>query len=112
MSHTVSLPSKGQGSCDVSASALSSGLLCPCGQMQVAIGVDRRFLQAVTSGKHQREVGGWLTLPAILCASLYLTHYIFMLEQSKYFVGFMENIRMSPIPNVKIRSAEYFIFQH
>lgn len=86
-----------------------SSLLCPHGQMQVAIGVD----QEISAGSDlQREVGSWLTLSAILCPSLYLTHYIFMLEGSKYFVEFFENILMSASPNVKIRSDEYFIFQH
>ena len=78
VSHTPSLPSKGRGRCDVSASALSSDLLCPYGQMRVAIGVDRRFLQVVTSGEHQREVGGWLTLPAILCSSLFFSFLIIL----------------------------------
>lgn len=77
--------------------------------MQVAIGVD----QEISAGSDlQREVGNWLTLSAILCPSLYLIHYIFMLEGSKYFVEFFENILMFAGPNVKIRSDEYFIFQH
>ena len=77
--------------------------------MQVAIGVD----QEVSAGSDlQTEVGNWLTLSAILCPSLYLTYYLFMLEGSKYFVEFFENILMSASPNVKIRSDEYFIFQH
>lgn len=87
----------------------NSSLLCPHGQMQVAIGVD----QEISAGSDlQREVGNWLTLSAILSPSLNLTHYIFVLEESKYFVEFFENILMSPSPSVKIRSDEYFIFQH
>lgn len=81
----------------------------PHGQMQVAIGVD----QEISAGSDlQREVGNWLTLSAILSPSLNLTHYIFVLEGSKYFVEFFENILMSPSPSVKIRLDEYFIFQH
>lgn len=77
--------------------------------MQVATGVDEEIS---ADSDLQREVGNWLTLSAILSPSLNLTHYIFMLEGSKYFVEFFENILMSPSPNVKIRSDEYFIFQH
>lgn len=77
--------------------------------MQVATGVDEEIS---ADSDLQREVGNWLTLSAILSHSLNLTHYIFMLEGSKYFVEFFEKILMSPSPNVKIRSDEYFIFQH